>query len=88
MFDRAERNAGRPRGRLVLAGDITAHALAGHAACGGRGQVNGVACSCATKRFLRAHPEVIVVREGAAMVAYWPAAVSLDVEEVDHAAEE
>jgi hypothetical protein len=77
-----ERNASIPRGRQVTTGDVSAHALPGHAKCGGRGMVGvEMACPCATKRFLRRHPGVIVVMEGDVARVYWPASVPLAAEE-------
>jgi len=75
-----ERNAHLPRGRAVTVGDIQAYAMPGHGKCGGRGVVGRVACSCATKRFMRAHPEVIVVREGDLLGVYWPLKISVSIE--------
>ena len=76
----AQRNAGTPRGRPVSTGDVSAYALAGHAKCGGSGMLGPqMACPCATKRFLKRHPEVVVVIEGGVCGVYWPlSAISVE----------
>jgi len=75
-----ERNANIPRGRDVKLSEVQAYALRGHSKCGGTGAVGRVACSCATKRFMRAHPEVVVVREGELLGVYWPLKISVSIE--------
>jgi len=77
MARAVERNVDVPRGRPVKTGDVSAYALGGHSKCRGTGMVGAAeACSCATKRFMRAHPEVIVVREGDLLGVYWPLKVA------------
>ena len=78
----AERNAGVPRGRPVTVGDISGYAQSGHQPCKGRGVLGiwqgdkALPCKCATKRFLKAHPEVIV--DGPTGQAWWPVQVQVD----------
>lgn len=72
-----ERNAHVPRGRDVTVSEVQAYALSGHGKCGGRGVVGRVACACATKRFMRANPDVIVVREGDLLGVYWPLKIAV-----------
>jgi hypothetical protein len=68
------RNLNVPRGRRVVASDIAPHALPLHPPCNGKGWVKrageAVPCRCSTKRFLAAHPEIIMDDEG---IAWWPA---------------
>jgi hypothetical protein len=71
------RNLDKARGPQVLASQVRAHALPFHPACNGTGVRNKVGaggarqiCKCATKRFLRAHPELIVQADGQ---CWWPA---------------
>lgn len=72
------RNQGKPKGRPVTVANIRIHARALHQACGGRGyrkvrrggEVLAVPCKCATKAFLKRHPEVILDASGN---AWWPA---------------
>jgi len=80
----AARNPGVPRGRPVTVGDISGYALSGHQECRGRGMIGLVEgkarpCKCATKRFLKAHPEVVV--DGATGEAFWPATVQIGKED-------
>ena len=56
-----------------MVSDVTPYALPLHQKCRQgimRMSNPPVACACATKRFLRAHPEVILDDTGA---AWWPA---------------
>ncbi len=71
------RNLHVEKGRAVMVSDIQPHALQMHEKCRGRGVVaivdggtRAIPCKCATKRFLKAHPEVIIDKSGA---AWWPA---------------
>lgn len=72
------RNQETPKGRAVTAAEISPYALPLHLKCRGKGVVGyrgqgeertAVPCACATKRFLRAHPEVVVDRDGR---VWWP----------------
>lgn len=67
------RNAHVERGRVVMVSEVTPYALPLHQKCR-QGIVRRsdppVACACATKRFLKRHPEVIIDEKGA---AWWPA---------------
>lgn len=73
------RNVGKEKDRAVTVNDIAAHALPMHQKCRGKGQRvleaagllprRAVACGCAMKRFLKAHPEIIIERTGA---VFWP----------------
>jgi hypothetical protein len=69
------RNAHVERGRVVMVSEVQPYALPMHQKCR-QGIVRRtdppVACACATKRFLKAHPEVIVDKDGR---AWWPAKV-------------
>lgn len=69
------RNQGAARGRPVTLGDVAPFRRPLHQPCAaGRGTVvrkgRREACACATKRFLRAHPELILDARGN---AWWPA---------------
>lgn len=64
------RNVYYPRGREVTVDDVKAHALPKHQKCKGGMVSKTTPCSCATKRFLKAHPEVIIDSDGR---AWWPA---------------
>jgi hypothetical protein len=73
------RNLHAERGRPVTAADITPYARQKCSSCRGKGvvgrrsagEVHGVEpCVCATKRFIKAHPEVIIDAHG---VAFFPA---------------
>lgn len=70
------RNLDKPKGREVTPADVAPHALPLHPPCRGkgllglRGDGRREICKCATKRFLRAHPEVILEADGR---AWWPA---------------
>lgn len=74
----ARRNLHVERGRPVVVNDITPFARPKCGKCGGKGiagmrsagETTGAEpCSCATKRFFREHPEIIVTAEGE---AFWP----------------
>lgn len=80
----ASRNAGSPRGRAVPVGDVAAHALSGHSKCRGTGMLGArMACACATRRFLKAHPDVIVVPDGAECGVYYPVKIEIEKEADD-----
>ena len=74
------RNTHKERGAIVTLDEIRAHRLPLHEKCRrGSGIVSyvvrdgkklGVPCKCAHKRFMKAHPEVIIDKDGA---AWWPA---------------
>lgn len=68
------RNQDQPRGREVTLADVSPYALQLHGPCRGKGAVlqpsgGYVACKCATKRFLAAHPELVLDEGGR---AFWP----------------
>lgn len=66
-------NVHLPKGRAVMVSDIQPYALPMHQKCKQgiiRRTVPPVACACATKRFLKAHPEIIIDETGA---VWWPA---------------
>lgn len=69
------RNVGTPRGRPVTVDDVRPYVLPKHGRCRGKGVVGAVACKCAQKRFMKAHPEVIVDFEGKLLRSWWPAEV-------------
>lgn len=61
------------KGAPVTVDEVRAHGLPGCASCSGAGRTpRGVICSCATRRFMKAHPEIIVDRVG---YSWWPATV-------------
>ena len=75
------RNAHVEKGRPVTANEVIAHRLPMHEKCRvGKGIVSiamhedgtrtAVPCACATKRFFKAHPEIVIDDNGA---AWWPA---------------
>ena len=73
------RNLHAERGRPVTAADITPYARQKCTDCKGKGlvgrrsagEVHGVEpCACASKRFIKAHPEIIIDAQG---VAFFPA---------------
>ncbi len=75
------RNTHKEKGAPVTANEIAAYRLPLHDKCRrGKGLTvleaagdlprRAVPCKCAMKRFLKAHPEIIVERTGA---VYWPA---------------
>lgn len=73
------RNLHVERGRPVTAADITPYARQKCGDCKGKGlvgrrsagEVHGIEpCACASKRFIKAHPEVIIDVQG---VAFFPA---------------
>lgn len=75
------RNTNVEKGRPVTVNEITAHRLPLHEKCRALkglekivkrpdGTRLGVPCACAHRRFLKAHPEVIIDDSGA---AWWPA---------------
>jgi len=71
-------NEGKPKGRQVTVADLVPYALQMHPLCGGKGIVRGtnnVPCKCATKRFFKAKPNVILDATGA---AWWPAKEDTD----------
>lgn len=67
------RNLHLEKGQVVMVSEVTPYALPMHQKCrqGIIRQTNPpVACACATKRFLRKYPEVIVDEQGR---VWWPA---------------
>lgn len=70
------RNTHIEKGAQVIGNDVTPHAREKCGKCRGKGlrfsfeRRRNEACACATKRFLEAHPEVIVEKNGA---LWWPA---------------
>lgn len=84
LAEGATRNAGVPRGRQVVVGDVSAYALEGHPPCRGTGMTgtnasgDAVPCTCATRRFFKAHPEVIVVPDAGSVKAWWPANIKIE----------
>lgn len=66
------RNLHVPRGAAVTVAEVVKHALPKHSKCVGgleRGSKT-TPCICATRRFLKAHPEIIMDKAGS---AWWPA---------------
>lgn len=74
------RNLHIDKGRQITIDDVRPYALAMHHPCRGNGVVGlvkdaegkavaGRPCICATKRFFKAHPEIIMEANGA---AWWP----------------
>jgi hypothetical protein len=66
------RNAHVEKGRIVMVSEVTPYALPLHQKCRQgiiRQSDPPVACACATKRFLKKHPEVIIDRAGR---VWWP----------------
>lgn len=59
------------RGPAITLEEVRAHALDGHASCRSTPGLakDGKPCTCATKRFFRAHPEIVVDDKG---FAWWP----------------
>lgn len=59
------------KGASVTVDEVRAYGLPGCVSCSGTGRTpRGVICSCATRRFMKAHPEIIVDRVG---YSWWPA---------------
>jgi hypothetical protein len=60
-------NLGAEKGAAVTLDEVLACRLQGHPACRGTGLgKDGRPCACATKRFFKAHPEIIVDAAGSA----------------------
>lgn len=61
------------KGAPVTLEEVRAYVLPGCATCSGRTGLgrDGKPCACATRRFMKAHPEIIMDRVGH---AWWPAA--------------
>lgn len=65
-------NTSKPKGKQVMVGEVAPYALQMHPPCRGTGIQRGtrdVPCRCATLRFFKAHPEIIIEASGQ---AWWP----------------
>src|SRR5215831_7951915 len=74
----AARNVHKEPGRAISVNDVIPYARPGCQKCRGKGIVGyrkvgetrgAEPCACATKRFWKAHPEIIVTEKG---LAFWP----------------
>lgn len=69
------RNLHKHRGAAVTVPEVLKHKLRGCGPCRGTGlegdpTTSTTPCVCATRRFLKAHPEIVMDRAGS---AWWPA---------------